>query len=29
MLSTVPVDDAIRTVSVEMSKDSERAFIGK
>ncbi|OWZ14803.1 hypothetical protein PHMEG_00011655 [Phytophthora megakarya] len=29
MLSTVPVDDAIRTLSVEMSKDKDASFIGK
>ncbi|CAH0487430.1 unnamed protein product [Peronospora farinosa] len=29
MLSTVPVDDAIRTVSVEMSKEKGHSFIGK
>ncbi|KAG2780349.1 hypothetical protein JG687_00009318 [Phytophthora cactorum] len=29
MLSTVPVDDAIRTLSVEMAKDKDASFIGK
>ncbi|CAH0479919.1 unnamed protein product [Peronospora belbahrii] len=29
MLSTVPVDNAIRTLRVEMSKDEEVSFIGK
>ncbi|KAK1931296.1 hypothetical protein P3T76_013052 [Phytophthora citrophthora] len=29
MLSTVPVDDAIRTLSTEMSKDKDASFIGK